>query len=374
MSVVSADWVVPVEGHPLEDGAVAICDDGRIAAVGPAAELGAGERFADAVILPGLVNAHSHLEYAVYAGFGDGLPFAPWIGIHIERKARLDLDEHGGDRARAGRPSASARASRRSATPASPARPRPPAPSSGLRAIVFLEVFGADERSPSASRRTRYRAVTRSPSGSGSASPPRAVHVLDRALRGLPRLGLPLATHLSESEPRRDGSSPAAAPWASFSDGSFLRSARAGIRALADAGAARPRRVLAAHCVHVPTRRDRAARRARRRRCALSTLERAARLRRRPAGGAGTPGVRVAIATDSPASTPSFDMFEELRPPSSPRGHASATRSARAADALSWRRSAAPGRSASGRDRLAVARQAGRPGRGLTRRLAVLAR
>ena len=48
MRIVSADWVVPVEGEPIADGAVAIGDDGRIAAVGPASELGAGERFADA--------------------------------------------------------------------------------------------------------------------------------------------------------------------------------------------------------------------------------------------------------------------------------------------------------------------------------------
>ena len=41
MRVVSADWVVPVEGDPIEDGAVAIGDDGRIAGVGTASELGA---------------------------------------------------------------------------------------------------------------------------------------------------------------------------------------------------------------------------------------------------------------------------------------------------------------------------------------------
>ena len=60
--------------------------------MGTSAELGGGERFPDAVILPGFVNAHSHLEYAVYAGFGDGLPFGPWIALHVERKQRLDLD------------------------------------------------------------------------------------------------------------------------------------------------------------------------------------------------------------------------------------------------------------------------------------------
>src|SRR5262249_44965953 len=91
--ILSADWVVPVEGPPIEQGAVAIGDDGLISAVGPTAELGEGEHFDDAVILPGFVNAHSHIEYAAYNGFGDGLPFPPWIGLHVTRKRKLDGDE-----------------------------------------------------------------------------------------------------------------------------------------------------------------------------------------------------------------------------------------------------------------------------------------
>ena len=93
MRVVSADWVVPVEGAPIAGGAVGIADDGSIAAVGTQADLGEGESFAGCVIVPGLVNAHTHLEYAVYAGFGDGLPFSGWIGTHVARKGALDLDD-----------------------------------------------------------------------------------------------------------------------------------------------------------------------------------------------------------------------------------------------------------------------------------------
>src|SRR4051812_8675143 len=91
--VLSADWVLPVEGAPIEAGAVAI-ENGCIAAVGTAEELGEGTHYDDAVIVPGFVNAHSHLEYAVYGGFGDGLgDFAEWITLHIQRKARIGWDE-----------------------------------------------------------------------------------------------------------------------------------------------------------------------------------------------------------------------------------------------------------------------------------------
>ena len=88
MRVLSADWVLPVDGEPIRDGAVAL-DGDRIAAVGTRDDLGEGERFDEAVILPGFVNAHSHLEYAVYPGFADGEPFERWIAVHIGRKRRL---------------------------------------------------------------------------------------------------------------------------------------------------------------------------------------------------------------------------------------------------------------------------------------------
>ena len=94
--VISADWVLPIEGPPLRDGAVAI-EDGRIAAVGRRDELGEGTHYPDSVIVPGFVNAHSHLEYAVYGGFGDGLgDFAEWITLHIQRKARIGWEQYVG--------------------------------------------------------------------------------------------------------------------------------------------------------------------------------------------------------------------------------------------------------------------------------------
>ena len=165
-------------------------DRGRraIAAIGTAAELGEGEHHDGCVIVPGFVNAHSHIEYAVYAGFGDGLPFVPWIGMHVQRQAGARLRRHGRDRDRSARTSACAPGSRRSATAASRARRPSRRPQTGLRAIAYLEVFSSDGAGaravPRVARADRARAL-------GPRAPrrlaPRPVHVHDRRLSRLRR-------------------------------------------------------------------------------------------------------------------------------------------------------------------------------------------
>lgn len=67
--ILKARFVVPVDAPVIENGAVSV-DDRRVAAVGPARELSGGKTidYGDAVILPGLVNAHTHLELSLLAG------------------------------------------------------------------------------------------------------------------------------------------------------------------------------------------------------------------------------------------------------------------------------------------------------------------
>jgi cytosine/adenosine deaminase-related metal-dependent hydrolase len=65
-------WVLPVSGTPIRDGAVVVAG-GRIAAVGPAAEVLTGFTgmicdHGEGAILPGLVNCHVHLEFSALAG------------------------------------------------------------------------------------------------------------------------------------------------------------------------------------------------------------------------------------------------------------------------------------------------------------------
>src|SRR3954453_11721852 len=61
-----AAWIVPIAGTPIAGGAVTV-DRDRIFPVGPAGA-GPAEDFGEVAILPGLVNAHTHLELSWMRG------------------------------------------------------------------------------------------------------------------------------------------------------------------------------------------------------------------------------------------------------------------------------------------------------------------
>jgi 5-methylthioadenosine/S-adenosylhomocysteine deaminase len=74
--------------EPIKNGAVAVAD-GRIAAVGPAEELlevgqpGDVLNAGNCLVLPGLVNTHSHLAMTLFRGIADDLPLMQWLEGHI---------------------------------------------------------------------------------------------------------------------------------------------------------------------------------------------------------------------------------------------------------------------------------------------------
>ena len=79
-------FVVPVDSPVIEDGAVLV-RDGRIIAVGPAGEPGNESviDYGDAVICPGFVNAHTHLDLSHLAGRVDPSPdFTGWLRRLLE--------------------------------------------------------------------------------------------------------------------------------------------------------------------------------------------------------------------------------------------------------------------------------------------------
>ncbi len=95
----AAPWVLPIEGHPIPDGAVLIGSDGRIVAVGPDARVPAPagvlqERITDGVILPGLINTHTHLELTGLGGEAPDNDFPAWIRHVVALKAARGAGEY----------------------------------------------------------------------------------------------------------------------------------------------------------------------------------------------------------------------------------------------------------------------------------------
>src|SRR4029453_14921032 len=233
--VLSADWVPPVEGAPIEHGAVAI-DDGRITAVGSADELGRGTHYADAVIVPGFVNAHSHLEYAVYGGFGDGLgDFAEWIALHIQRKARIgwegfvDVARFGASQCPAPGRTTVGDCSYSGATAVA-------CSDLGLRATVYLEVFGADaelglEHFGELKQRIDGFLSERVRPG---VSPHAPYSVSLDLYRACAELGLPVATHISESPAEILYLTRGEGPWGAYGDLLVSHPGTTGTRLLAE--------------------------------------------------------------------------------------------------------------------------------------------
>jgi 5-methylthioadenosine/S-adenosylhomocysteine deaminase len=95
---VAASWDMIVLGgtiltmeegsDPITSGAIAIAD-GKIAAVGPAEELlelaptGEVLTATSCIVMPGLVNTHSHLAMTLLRGLADDLPLKEWLENHI---------------------------------------------------------------------------------------------------------------------------------------------------------------------------------------------------------------------------------------------------------------------------------------------------
>lgn len=85
-AIYSARWVLPIASPPIENGAVAVAGE-TIVGVGAREDLvarfphAAATDFGASVLLPGLVNAHSHLELTVMRGFleSEETDFFAWL-------------------------------------------------------------------------------------------------------------------------------------------------------------------------------------------------------------------------------------------------------------------------------------------------------
>jgi cytosine/adenosine deaminase-related metal-dependent hydrolase len=302
----SAEWVLPLDGPPVRNGVVRF-EDGAIVEVAE----GRGDRHHDeAVLLPGFVNAHSHLEYASYAGFGDGLDFGRWIGIHMERKRALDFDAMLAI-ARRGACDSLASGVTTTADYSFSGASGIAMTELGLRGTCYLEVFDPGDGREARRQYEEKRAVVAPTELVGIGVSPHAPYTCSlETYRWCLSLGVPVGTHLAESanenEWLTDGSGP-------FAPGSAILVEPTGKRAVATLDPALGPDLLCAHCVDLEP--DEIALLGGRgvpiAHCPRSNALLGCGIA--PLTALRAAGAIVGLGTDSPASAPSFDVFEELR-------------------------------------------------------------
>jgi 5-methylthioadenosine/S-adenosylhomocysteine deaminase len=222
---IRAGRVYPVTAPPLDDGAVLVGSDGRIAAVGPnplvpsppGAEL---LEFRDAVLVPGLVNCHTHLELTHLVGQNREADFTRWIRRVRELKQETTAEQFL-TAARQGVQDGWARAVTCVADTGDSGAPLRALSELGGRGIYYQEVFGPDPAQMpesiaalrSAVDSLRVYASTRLRVGLSPHAPYTVSAPLYRAVANYARSErLPIAVHLAESRAEsqlvRDGAGP----------------------------------------------------------------------------------------------------------------------------------------------------------------------
>lgn len=324
-AVYAARWVLPMDGPPLPDAEVVV-EDGVLQAIRPRQTPASDCRdFGEAVLLPGLVNAHCHLEYTALRGFLEDVPFFPWIRALTASKARLDAEDWLYS-ARLGAMECLAGGITTVGDNTDAGVTMQTLVESGLRGRVYQEVFGIDDREPVVpivealdARLAAYRRFASSRVDAGVS--PHALYTLRPALLAalheyVALNALPTSIHVAES--------PAESALTERGEGPFREMfTRRGITwktpfltptAYAAAMNALGPQTLAVHCVH-------------------QTPEDVVRLAGTGAAvvhcpksnaklGAGvapltqwlrTPGLRVGLGTDSAVSNNTLDLWEEMR-------------------------------------------------------------
>src|SRR5216683_3346273 len=162
---IRAGAVHPVTAPPITDGAVLVGRDGKIAAVGPHPEVPApaGTRqveFPTAVLVPGLVNTHTHLELTHLAGKNPEREFARWIRTIRTLKDATTAEEFAHSAEQGVRDSWAAGVTCVADT-GSTGAPLEALVRLGARGIYYQEVFAPDPRDSGASLIELQGAVAR---------------------------------------------------------------------------------------------------------------------------------------------------------------------------------------------------------------------
>jgi 5-methylthioadenosine/S-adenosylhomocysteine deaminase len=329
-----AKYVIPVSSPHIDDGAVLVRGD-RIVAVGRRAELCAAHPeepvrdFGLAVLMPGFVDLHTHLEYSIFRGAVDDVPYTAWKMQVQQKEQRLAPDDWR-DSAVLGAMEALGSGITTVADITTSGNSVAAAKESGLAGVFYREVSTMDKSKVAERMRHAEDDIdewTRTASGApieiGIAphSPYTCHPALFEAAAGLAvSRGLPAAIHLAGSKDEYDfvkyGSSALAQDFreqSGWRDVAWMPTGVSPVRYVLQWGLFRVPRLLAVHCVQVDeadiqvlAEHD----------VAIAHCPRCnAKL------GMGIApltqffehGLTVGLGTDSPASSNTLDPFDEMR-------------------------------------------------------------
>lgn len=322
-----ARWVLPISRPAVAHGTVVVNGD-RIAWVGPRRDAPPGEDvdLGEAILLPGLVNTHSHLELTAMRGFLEGLGFRNWIRRLTSARREVLDDDAMVDSSMLGIAEGLRAGITTFADTSESGAPMTAMLSMGVRGIMYREVFGPNPRPEAAAaaiaelreRLGVHRACDTALVRAGIS--PHAPYSVSEALFTLAAElaqdeSLPIAVHIAESDDESrlvehgDGEF---ADWLGGRNLPLPVRARSPIALLERAGvlAARP---LLIHCVRVDGR-DIAAMRSHD--CAVAHCPASnAKLGHgiAPLGEMLGAGMRVGLGSDSVASNNRMDILEEAR-------------------------------------------------------------
>jgi cytosine/adenosine deaminase-related metal-dependent hydrolase len=227
--------VYPIAAPPIENGTVAV-DGEVITYVGPRSGAPAGPdvELGDVILAPGLVNAHTHLDLTALRGTLDGLSFFDWIRGLVTARAKLTPEELL-ESARAGIREGLLAGITTFADTAANDAPFGAMLELGVRGIAYREMFGPDPgqreasmrdlRAAVAAMRPRETALVRV--GVSPHAPYSVSDELYGAVAAFARAeGLPLATHVAESEAETQLVAGDGGPFAEFLRGRNIETKR----------------------------------------------------------------------------------------------------------------------------------------------------
>ena len=332
MRIVSARWVIPIDRPPVSDGAIAFDDDGTVRMLGPRAVVraefsSAPEERAEGVLVPGLVNAHCHLELSALAEVvPGGGGFIAWaqrflkkVGETPRELRRVAAQEAAADAARFGTAAIGDVGNTLDAAPAIGA--------AGLGGVLFHELLGSREAKTgdalADAARERAEAASTWPADLGYVRAPHAPYsvgpqLLRRIFAAAAAEKHATSIHIAEDEDEvsllRDGSGAWPPMLAAMGiDASTRAPGKSPVDYLASLGAFDgPAPPLLVHMVCAGAEDRRIARQAGATvvLCPRSNLHIGGRLADVPA--LLDDGVALALGTDSLASTPDLSLWGEI--------------------------------------------------------------